>query len=108
MKFLLHSKHNADTFIYNYIIKFTGIRKYVVESYNASFHGNNKSCLLTMVFSIMNLFGTSKANQEWSQTVNFAHYLKANEEDKNHLQDAKTSRFGKYSEFMVLISYHYE
>ena len=28
-----------------------------MESYNASFHGGNKSCILTMAFSIMNCIG---------------------------------------------------
>ena len=86
----------------------TGIRKYVVESYNSTFHGSNRSCLLTMSYSIMNHIGSSKQNQEWSQTVNFSYFLRLKNEARNHLQDAKSSRFGKYNEFMVLIAYHYE
>lgn len=61
-----------------------------------------------MSYSIMNHIGSSKQNQEWSQTVNFSYFLRLKNESRNHLQDAKSSRFGKYNEFMVLIAYHYE
>ena len=79
-----------------------------MEAFNAGFFGNNASCALTMIFALMNLLGPSKQNQEWSLTRKFALFLQSLDEHRNHLQDAKSSRFGKYPEFMVLICYHFK
>ena len=87
----------------------TEVRKFVVESYNSTFFGTNKSCSITMVYALMNLLGPSSKNQEWSLTEKFGAYLKrVVGEERNHLQDAHSSRFGKDPEFMVLIAYHYK
>ena len=91
--------------MFNYL--FLGVRKWLKESMNSGFFGDNASCVYTMVYALMNLLGPSKGNQEWSQTSNFAAFLKSRGEKKNHLQDAKSSRFGKYPEFMLLVCYHF-
>ena len=84
------------------------VKKYVVEVLNSSFFGSNSACTFTMCYALMNLFGPSKQNQEWSMTKKFSSYLISVGEKRNHLQDAKSSRFGKYPEFMVLITYHFK
>jgi hypothetical protein len=61
-----------------------------------------------MSYAFMNMLGTSKQNQEWSQTKNFSAFLRQVGELRNHLQDAKSSRFGKYPEFLTLFAYHFE
>lgn len=85
-----------------------GLRKIAVEALNAGFFGANSSCVITMVYALMHMLGPSKLNQEWSQTKNFEMFLTTVNEKRNHLQDAKCSRFGKYPEFLVLVCYHFK
>jgi len=83
------------------------MRKFAVEALNSGFFGANSSCVITMIYALMHMLGPSKQNQEWSQTTNFAMFLDRNNEKRNHLQDAKSSRFGKNPEFLTLVCYHF-
>lgn len=77
-------------------------------SFNSTFFGDNKSAYITMTYAIMSLLGPSNSNQEWSRTKAFAAFLDATNAGLGHLQDAKSSRFGKIPEFCLLIGHHYK
>ena len=84
-----------------------GVKERIVASFNQQFYKVNASKIYTAMFSMMNLFGPSDLCQEYAMTKAFSLYLKQ-KGTRNHLLNARCSRFGKDMETAFLVLFHLE